>query len=329
MKKVTINDIAKITGLSKTTISFYINEKYDKMSLETRKKIESAIQATGFAPSHIARRLNNKQTKLIGVIIGNITNALANQMLKGIDDCAGHHGYQLMIGNSDFLPMCEEGYLKSFSGLGVDGLIVQPSFAYNEVVKKINFKHPNIVFIDSLKSDYDGNWIKSNHYEAVLDALDYCMTCGYDHYVYVTEDPSIITTRMERYRGFIDEVSLKEKSHEIIFLEKCKNLNKALKNILKKHHKTLVFASSHLVLQLVYEALKEHLDLIPNQLGIIGFDSLEWTNLVTPSISSIVQPTYEEGYKACAMLIAQIENKALELPNVILKCTLNIKESTQ
>ena len=61
--KMTISDIAKLAGVSKTTVSFYLNEKYEKMSEDTRQRIEKVIEKTGYEPSVVARSLNFKQTK--------------------------------------------------------------------------------------------------------------------------------------------------------------------------------------------------------------------------------------------------------------------------
>ena len=76
--KMTISDIAKLANVSKTTVSFYLNGKFEKMSEETRQRIEKVIEKTGYEPSVVARSLNFKQTKLIGIIIGDI-EALAQE----------------------------------------------------------------------------------------------------------------------------------------------------------------------------------------------------------------------------------------------------------
>jgi len=69
-RKITINDIAKIAGVSKTTVSFYLNGRFEKMSQETKERIEKAIEKTNYRPNAMARSLNYKATQLIGVIIG-------------------------------------------------------------------------------------------------------------------------------------------------------------------------------------------------------------------------------------------------------------------
>ena len=87
-EKITIKEIACRAQTSKTTVSFYLNGRTDKMSEETRQRIAKVIEETNYRPSVAARLLNAKETKLIGVIIGDITNSFANQIVKGIDDIA-------------------------------------------------------------------------------------------------------------------------------------------------------------------------------------------------------------------------------------------------
>ena len=77
-KRITINDIAQMAGTSKTTVSFFLNGKTDRMSEETQKSIRLAIDETGYQPSPLARGMNAKQSNLIGVIIGDITKEKAD-----------------------------------------------------------------------------------------------------------------------------------------------------------------------------------------------------------------------------------------------------------
>ena len=111
MKKVTINDIAKLANTSKTTVSFYLNQKYDRMSLDTRRRIEKVIRETNYVPSILARSLNDKQTKLIGVLIGDITNTFSNLLVKGAESVAQKRGYQMIMGNSNYSQDDESKYI--------------------------------------------------------------------------------------------------------------------------------------------------------------------------------------------------------------------------
>ncbi|MCC9753196.1 LacI family DNA-binding transcriptional regulator, partial [Streptococcus agalactiae] len=109
-KKMTINDIAQLSKTSKTTVSFFLNQKFEKMSDETRQRIQEVIDETGYRPSTIARSLNSKKTKLLGVLIGDITNTFSNQIVKGIEHITKQKGYQIIVGNSNYDAKSEEDY---------------------------------------------------------------------------------------------------------------------------------------------------------------------------------------------------------------------------
>ena len=118
-EKITIRDIAERAGTSKTTVSFFLNGKTDKMSEETQARIAQVIKETNYRPSIAARSLNAKETRLIGVIIGDITNTFANQIVKGIDDFARDNRYQLIVGNSNYNFENEKGYVNRMLAMGV------------------------------------------------------------------------------------------------------------------------------------------------------------------------------------------------------------------
>ena len=129
---ITIKDIANLANVSKTTVSFYLNGKFEKMSEDTKSRIEKVIKDTNYQPSNVARSLNFKKTNLIGVIIGDITNSFANQIVKGIETFAHTKGYQLIICSSGYNIDVEKQYVTTLLAMGVDGFIVQPT---------INFKN--------------------------------------------------------------------------------------------------------------------------------------------------------------------------------------------
>ena len=86
-RKVTIKDIAEMAGTSKTTVSFYLNGKTEKMSEDTKAKIAAVIKKTNYRPSIVARSLNSKNSKLIGVLIGDITNTFYYSCLLYTSRC--------------------------------------------------------------------------------------------------------------------------------------------------------------------------------------------------------------------------------------------------
>lgn len=329
--KITIKEIACRAQTSKTTVSFYLNGRTDKMSEETRQRIAKVIEETNYRPSVAARLLNAKETKLIGVIIGDITNTFANQIVKGIDDVAREKRYQLIVGNSNYVLENEEDYVNRMLAMGVDGFIIQPSSKFDQIVGKIKNEKKEVVFIDSQVSMDREKWVKTNNYEAVLEASETLMEKGYDEYIMITADPSVLSTRMERTSGFIDALALKGKTcitHVVDGDVESEELTELLNKELKFGTRTLIFVANCFLLPRVYVALKNYRNLMPHTIGLIGFDNTEWSNFSSPTVTTIVQPAYDEGHQAAKILIDSLEEKHEEAPNQILKCNVNWCEST-
>ncbi|MFV0550349.1 MAG: LacI family DNA-binding transcriptional regulator [Anaerorhabdus sp.] len=329
--KLTINDIARLSATSKTTVSFYLNGKTDKMSQSTQERIKNVIEKTNYQPNAIARSLNAKSMQLIGVIIGDITNTFANQIVKGIDDVAKEKDYQLIIGNSNYDFKVERQYIERMLAMGVDGFIVQPTIEFELIEKELLSQSKPIVYIDSQSRNTKGLWVKTNNYEAVLEATEGLIAKGYTNFIMITADPSVLTTRMERARGFKDALALKGVECKTMIISNdttSDEIKKYIDNNIKDE-KTCVFVPNCWGLPKVFLALKDYRHLIPDKLGLLGFDNLEWTEFSFPTVSTIVQPAYNEGEKAARILIDRIEGCNEEAPNQILKCHINFNESTK
>ncbi len=329
--KLTIKDIATLSNTSKTTVSFYLNGKTDKMSADTQKRIRAVIEKYNYKPSAVARSLNAKSMKLIGVIIGDITNSFANQIVKGIDEIAKAQNYQLIVGNSNYDFNLEKQYVDRMLAMGVDGFIVQPTIEFEEIEIDIRREGKPVVFIDSQSRNKKGLWVKTNNYEAVMEATEKVMERGYEDYILISANPGILTTRMERTRGFQDTLTLQGKECKRLIVDtttSSEEIATFLDKQLDLSKKTCVFVANCWALPKVFLALKDKRQYMPKQIGLLGFDNLEWTEFSMPTVTTIVQPAHEEGRQSCKILIDAIEDLHEEAPNQILKCSFNIMEST-
>ncbi|MFV0381043.1 MAG: LacI family DNA-binding transcriptional regulator [Breznakia sp.] len=334
-KKITIKEIAEMAGVSKTTVSFYLNGKDSKMSKETRKRIEKAIADTGYKPSIVARTLNSKGSKLMGVIIGDITNAFSNQIVKGIEDVANKSGYQIIVGNSNYDSNYEGTYIERMLSMGVDGFIVQPTSQFRRHSNRLAELNKPTVFFDSEIYDNKSSWVKTNNYDATYDATKETLTMGYERFLLITADPSLLSTRMERAKGFIDALGDSNIEYEKLIIEDYdtdSNVEKIRKFILShvnKEIRTMIFVPNCWALPAVFVVLKEQFKEYQEYIGLLGFDNTEWTNLSSPSVSTIVQPAFQEGQQAATILIDQIESRNEINHQQVLSCNVSWNESTQ
>lgn len=329
--KITINEIAKLAGVSKTTISFYLNGKTQRISLKTQNRIATIIKQTNFQPNLAARCLNSKSSKLIGVLISDITNTFSNQIVKGIETIASKYNYQVIVGNSEYSYQREENYIEQMLSMGVAGFIVQPTVQFRKLSKKLLKLNKPLVFFDSKLYDLKSNWIKTNNYEATYETIVKCIIKGYESFYLITADPQLISTRLERVSGFIDALADYNFNYKTFILENdrvdFKMLHNFFESTLNVSKKSLVFVPNCWALPDIYLALKQYRNNMP-QIGLIGFDNLEWVNFSSPSITTIIQPAFKEGEEAAKIVIDQIEGKNKLDNQKILNCYVNWNEST-
>ena len=115
-----INEIAELAGVSRATVSRYLNDGY--VSEEKRAAIRKVIEETGYRPSQQARNLRSKVTKLVGVIIPDIESGSVSQMVSGISEVLSVKGYQLLLADTRNNTRAELKYLRIFEKNQVDGI---------------------------------------------------------------------------------------------------------------------------------------------------------------------------------------------------------------
>ena len=330
-KPTTITEIASLAGVSSTTVSYYLNEKFNKMSTETRARIQSAIASTGYVPSAQARVLNKKRTHVLSVLMLTSTNNWAANFITGIEQVAENNGYQTIVCNSNFSSDTENMYVEKMLSLGVDGFIIQPTNQFKAIAERINRVGTPVVFFDCNLFNFNNSWIKTDLYDGVYNSIKTCIDKGYTNFVTVLAEPDK-RTRIERNSGFIDALTSHHYSYRSIHVERplppTDELSKILISNIKDDEKTLFFVQNQWALADVYKALKPISHLIPDQVGLLGINSTEWTSLTDPKVSTIVEPTLEEGILACSFLIKLMENEDQEQKQKILKCQTNWLETT-
>ena len=116
-----INEIARLAGVSRATVSRYLNDGY--VSEEKRERIKKVIEETGYQPSSQAQMLRTKKTRLVGVILPKINSDTVSRMVAGISDVLSRSGYQLLLANTNNDLEEELKYLKVFKDNHVDGIL--------------------------------------------------------------------------------------------------------------------------------------------------------------------------------------------------------------
>ncbi|WP_026885015.1 LacI family DNA-binding transcriptional regulator [Clostridium beijerinckii] len=332
-KNVTISDVAAYVGVSKTTISRYLNKNFEFMSQETQEKIDEAIKVLKYRPNRIAQTLKAKNSNIIGVTIADIGNPFSSLLIKGINDVCRANNYQLLVTNADNLAEREKENIESLLDSQVDGLLVNTAgnnYKYLEEFKDSdNFKP--IVLLDRFINPLIYDSVTMNNAEVTKNILDELFKNDYDHYVYFSEDINGISSRLERKKAMEEFLSRNPSTSgetNIIKKDDTKEIKEKIENILNKNRDKNVcfFANNDEILKVLVECLYDLKIKIGVDIGIFGFAEEKWARLIGPGITSIDENPYEMGERAAKLLFERIDGSRTDdfiLEEIPVKIHLN------
>lgn len=329
--KVTIKDIAREANVSIGTVSRVINNKAEGVGEETRKRVIAIINELEYKPNALARGLITNKTKIIGLIIPDISNPFFPVIARGVEDQANTLGYSIFLCNTDDDYEKESRYINVLKEHCVDGIIFTSNASSNHQ-QAIDLKNIGIpvVIIDRMLDDSSINGIFSDNIHGGFLATKHLLDLNHKKIGCIT-GPLSSRSAIDRHVGY--KKALKEAGIDYIpdyVVEgdyKIDGGYNAAMCLLSREVRA-IFVSNDLMAYGVYRAAKEKNLRIPEDLSIVGFDDVLQSQLLVPSLTTIAQPTYEMGKAATKMLIKIIEGKRLNKKAVEYAPKLVVREST-
>lgn len=304
----TIKEVAKEAGVSVATVSRVLN-KSGYASEASAKKVKAAVEKLDYQPNSVARALFHKTSKMIGLIVPDITNPFFPELARAVEDVSMIYGYRVLLGNSDGDPEKEQNYLDWFNQKYVDGIIMTSQSSRTEI--KLNSDTP-IVVLD--RANISGlPTVTSNNYEGAREAVKLLIEKGALHIAHI-RGPQEITSANDRNRGFIDEMENNKMDYIIEESEfSLKSAEKLAHDFYDKHDQIdAIFCSNDTIaVGFLKVALIRGIQ-VPAELQIIGFDGVAFGEMVYPELTTVAQPIYDMGAVASGILIKLIEKEEPE-----------------
>jgi len=307
-KKVTISQVAEQAGVSKTTISRFLNGQYGNMSKETKERIASIIEELNYRPSRQAQALKSKRSYLIGVVVADISNMYSSLLLKGIGAVLERNGYQMIIMDAANSVKQERSLLEKLLDQGVEAIILQASSRNAENYQFIQDYNIPLLLVDRQTEPVIWPLVTTNNQETVEEILHQALQKDYQKVLVVSEPLQDVTTREVRYHTVKNVTEKMGKKQELLEVTSETNLKQLIFAELKNPERTLLFASNGRVLMELLTILIENKIDIPQQIGITGFDDWNLTALVGPGITSIEQQSQQIGEVAAEKLVNFLKN---------------------
>ncbi|MBC1435580.1 LacI family transcriptional regulator [Listeria rocourtiae] len=312
-KSITIEDVAKKAGISKSTVSQYLNKRYEYMSQGTREKIEQIIHELNFHPNESARNLKNKKTTLVGIVVANIRHAFSTEMIRIIENALEEQDIYVIICNSDDNPEKEEHHIRALLSRKVDALIIFPTETNATIYQQVVEEEITVVFIDRIVEGLCVDTILLDNHTAASLAVSKLVTGGHRKIAMFTlPTKSAISPRIERIEGYkasLNACGIPFKT-DFLYSGELHTLQTGLTKMFQlKEKPNALIAGNDLVLREILHFLKVQKLTIPTDVAVIGIDDVSYADIYQPSLTTIAQPTEKMGLKVAEIILNRLESK--------------------
>lgn len=305
--KAKIDDVAKLAGVSKTTVSRVMNKR-GYLSDKTIKKVHDAMDELNYQPNVVARQLFKQETKLVGLIFPTVNNPFFGQLVAAMEKKLFSQGFKVLIGDSMNDPEKEKLYLRELMSHQVDGLIVG---AHNQGIKEYQNTNLPIIAIDRIMNN-DIPVVSSDNYQGGKMATELLIEQGAKVIIHTNGPKSLKTPAQKRRQAYEDtmiEHGLKPIIYRIDFNIDPDEKSKIIKNIFKEHPDVDgMFISNDMDAAQVIDIAQNLGYKVPEDLKIVGYDGAETTRILLPNLTTIIQPIDQMAETAVNMLVARISD---------------------
>jgi len=329
---ITIKDLAKLAGVSVATVSRALSGS-NRVSDETRVRIEDLAKKYSFEPSAAARSLTLKSTGLIGVLIDDITNPFFVHVVKGVESCLEGTGRRMIVASSNWEAKKEVEVARDFVRNRVDGVIVAPTSERSEAIELFR-RHSLPYVLVNIRGGASESFVCCDNELGGRLAAQHLIARGIERLVYLVGFPH--QTAADRVKGVCQAVAALGRSDiELIEEKGIRNLNEGYETapaLVAKHKldngRAGVFALNDTVACGFLKALIELRIDVPETLALVGFDDISLSDILVRPLTTVSQPKEEMGRIATEMLLTRLKAPdAPPPPGRILKPRLIVRST--
>jgi len=332
MNKVTMKDIAEIAGVSKATVSMVMNKKDSSISDATRQKILKIASDLSYIPNSIARSLSTNKSGTIGIILPDITNPFFSEMARAVEDEAERLEYNLMICNTDNDINKEEKYIQLLISKLIDGIIFMSGGNSNANIRILKNNNVPFVLVDRYIEGYKDDYgVFCLNKLGIKNGIKYLYEKGNRKIVFVKGRGNLEVSK-QRLEGYIDAMKEYGIYDEKYIFEGDFNVEggiKATKKIITTFPDLdAIFYSNDMMALGGMKILLRSGYKIPRDISVIGFDNIHISSVIEPELTTMSQPIYIMGKKACSILIDVINGDTPIEKQVYFETELIIRGTT-
>lgn len=310
---MSIDQVAKIAGVSKATVSRVLNNQHI-VKPATREKVLAAIQQCNYQPNLLARQLRTARSRILLVLVSNITNPFCALVVRGIEEEAERHGYHILLCNSESNPTRESAYLSLLSGKVVDGVITMDAISCLPGLTDMIGDFPWVQCGEG-DTDYRASSVTIDNAQAAIAGVYHLAAKGRKRIALINSDMRYLYSqqREQGYRKALAELGL-----DYCRVEYIDGLDyiagaMAMQNMLQDEQRPdAIFAISDVIAGGAMSVLHQQGLRIPDDIAVMGFDGVPFGDVTVPPLTTIIQPMHQFGVRSVQLLLRKIKDPQLD-----------------
>jgi LacI family transcriptional regulator len=318
---VTIKDVARLSGVSSMTVSRVINGS-ERVSPETRQRVERAIAELGYVPSRLARGLIRQKTGTLALIVPDVANPFFTLIVRGAEDVARRAGYRMILADSRADLTIERDVIEEMLAHRVEGIMIAPvSDRSKGHLQRLAKYGVDFVLIDRTVSGIESDVVTGDNVGGARRLVDHLISLGHRRIGFITESAEVSTARdrREAYEAALAAAGLPHDSSLIVYstVDPPGGFEGMRQLLELDEPPTAVFAVNNLVAVGAIEAVRAHRLEVPDDVALVCFDDIEYASRLYPFLTVMAQPAETLGTLGTQLLLERIEGRAPEQPRVV------------
>jgi LacI family transcriptional regulator len=329
-KTASIYDVARESGVSVFTVSAVVNNK-SHVGKNLRERVEAAIRKLNYRPNLIARSLAKQRTHTIGMIVPDIANPFFPMVVRGAEDSAQKHGYNLLLCNSDDSLDKEAKAIELLLSKRVDGILLTKAAGDLRPSLRQMIKEVNIPFVLVMRTypKLTKDAVITDDYQGAYEAVCHLARAGRRR-IGLISGPLKVSNAKARWQGFHEALKAKNLPYEPeLVIEGDYRIESGFRagHSLLSHRPDGIYVANHLMTIGLLRAAEEMGLRCPEDYGLVSFDDYPWLGVFRPRLTTVELPKHQLGSEAAELLIQRIAGDRSKAAVRKLQPELRIRES--
>lgn len=307
----TIRDVARLAEVSVSTVSLAFSNP-GRVSARTLEKIRAAAAATGYVADPLAQSLARGRSRMIGFVVGNVGNPFFGDIRRELENYALEHEHFVLITDSSGKPDRERALVEHLVGLKIAGLALAPSSfgpSYVDFIRSI--KVPMVCF-DQKVAGIERDFVGSDNYLAGAMLTEHLLQLGHRRIAFIA-GPGHMHTAAERYRGFAETMASAGVEVNPKFVvdgqfTRSAGYEAAMRLLIEPERPTAILGANNAVALAALQAMQELGFSCPDDISLAMIDNVQWSSVITPRITMVVQDAPQLGNIIARRLVHRITN---------------------